>query len=46
MARDKGRGWYGDSDGHREAAKKANENWLQTKWRHFKERCFGCIGRR
>lgn len=33
-----GRGWFGDSDGHRDAALKANERWIETKWRRFKER--------
>jgi hypothetical protein len=33
-----GRGWYGDSEGHREASLKASENWFQTRWRHTKER--------
>jgi hypothetical protein len=30
-------GWYGDSEGHSEAAKRAEENWVQTRWRHLKE---------
>jgi hypothetical protein len=39
--RKKGKGWHGDRQGHREAALKANENWIQTRWRHLKERIFG-----
>lgn len=38
-----GRGWHGDPDGHREAGKQAHENWLQTKWRHLREWCRGCL---
>lgn len=37
MTHSKG-GWYGDSKGHSEAAKRANENWFQTRWRRLKER--------
>jgi len=33
---DKGRGWYGDSKRHAEAAKKANEGRLRTAWRSIK----------
>ena len=38
MTSSKGRGWYGDADGHRDASLKATESWLQTRWRHTKER--------
>ena len=33
---DKGRGWYGDSKRHAEAAKKANEGRLRSAWRALK----------
>lgn len=36
MTHDKG-GWYGDSDGHRDAALRADENIVQTYWRQTKE---------
>lgn len=31
-------GWEGDPEGHRDAALKASENWVQTKWRRLKRR--------
>lgn len=34
----KGRGWHGDSEGHREAGKRAHETRLQTTARRLKER--------